>query len=108
MPDWGIMARNFPESFKKFSCIKCGKCCTLSVAPSEQDIKKIERLGHKRLHFLRKGHLRKNNGICCFAEKRDGQFHCNIHEMKPKTCRDYPFTVLNRDKLFSCPALHEK
>jgi Fe-S-cluster containining protein len=77
----------------------------LAVEPTEQDIKKIELLGHRRMNFLRKGKLRKSRGLCMFFEKKNGQGHCKIHEMKPKVCRDYPYTVMGRDRLFSCPGL---
>ena len=97
----------FPVSFRKFECLQCGKCCTLTVEPTPEDIRKIELLGYKRMHFLRNGALRKRNGICMFLKKgQDGHAYCNIHEMKPRVCRDYPFTVLSRDRLFSCPGLH--
>ncbi|RLI98526.1 MAG: hypothetical protein DRO99_00515 [Candidatus Aenigmatarchaeota archaeon] len=99
------MASRFPDSFKKFSCINCGKCCTLTVKPTNEDIRKIEMLGYDRKRFLRNGNLAKVNGACCFLEKRDGGYFCSIHEMKPKVCRQYPFTNLKNDNLFSCPAL---
>jgi len=94
-----------PASFKRFKCLQCGKCCTLTVEPDEEDIKKIEMLGHRRMNFLRDGNLRKLNGACIFLEKRNGVYFCKIHEMKPRVCRKYPFTVLSRDKMFSCPGL---
>jgi len=98
----------YPVSHKRFKCTQCGKCCTLSVEPSEKDIERIELLGHKRINFLRQGKLRKVNGACYFLEKRDGLAFCKIHEMKPRVCGQYPYTVMRRDKLFSCPGLHLK
>lgn len=95
----------FPVSFKRFRCLQCGKCCTMTVKPSEHDIRKIEALGYKRMHFLRDGSLKKIKGVCCFLERKDNRFYCTIHEMKPALCRKYPFTVLGRDRLFSCPGL---
>ena len=104
----GLSKSGFPVSFKRFQCEQCGKCCTLSVQPSEEDIKRIEMLDHRRMNFLRKGMLRKVRGICMFLEKKDGRAYCRIHEMKPKICRDYPFTIMRRDILFSCPGLHSR
>jgi len=98
----------FPVSFRHFNCTQCGKCCTLSVEPTEDDIKRIEMLGHRRLNFMRNGMLRKVKGRCMFLEKRDGRAFCRIHEMKPKVCRDYPYTAMRRNWLFSCPGLDTK
>jgi len=95
----------FPASFKRFQCLQCGKCCTLTVEPTEQDIDKIERMGYKRDRFLKDGKLRKLNGACCFLKREGSKYFCSIHEIKPRVCRKYPFTVMSRDKLFSCPGL---
>lgn len=96
----------YVESFKRFQCSQCGKCCTLTVMPSQEDIKKIEMLGHKRMNFMRSGSFRKKKGLCFFAKKEsDNKIHCSIHEMKPRICREYPFTVMKNDNLFSCPSL---
>ncbi len=101
------MRGEHPPSFKRFQCMQCGKCCTLTVEPDEEDIRKIEMLGYMRMHFMRNGALKKKNGACMFLEKKDGRYQCGIHDMKPKVCRQYPYTMLSRDKLFSCPGLKE-
>jgi len=95
----------FPPSFKRFQCLQCGKCCTLSVEPAEGEIRRIEMLGYKRERFLKNGMLAKVGGACCFLERRGDSYCCGIHEIKPAVCRRYPFTVLKRDNLFSCPGL---
>ena len=55
---------------------RCGLCCSLVVRISDEDIKKIERLGHKRDFFVEKiangnNALKRINAYCRFMVIND-------------------------------------
>lgn len=85
----------------RFNCVTCGLCCSLTVKPSEKDIKRIEKSGHKREEFLEKGTLKKIQGYCLFLKKEDmtaksklnmqSNFVCSIYNSRPDICRKWPF-----------------
>ena len=59
-----------------FSCLKCGKCCTLKVEPPEEDIKRIESLGLSRRDFMDGKEIKRVNGACIFLKKGKDGFTC--------------------------------
>ncbi len=93
-----------------FSCLRCGKCCTLRVKPGKEDIESIVRAGYRKEDFLVKGWIKMVNGACCFLRKRNGFAECAIYEHRPRVCRNWPFSAFFRGKfiyarLFNCPGL---
>lgn len=97
---------------KTFKCTKCGECCKPITKVSEEDIKRIEQLGHRREDFLDidpfrresevKDVLKRKNGYCTFLrDNKDKTFDCTIYENRPQVCRDYPFFE-GVEKLKSC------
>jgi len=91
-----IFRREF-ESIKAytedFQCAKCGHCCQFSILLNKQDIQNIISSGHKEDKFLEKKNglnmLKKNKtGFCVFFNSDNS---CSIYEVRPKTCRKYPY-----------------
>jgi Fe-S-cluster containining protein len=94
----------------EFGCFKCGKCCTLRVEPTEEDTKRMESLGYKRIDFMDGKCLKKVKGKCTFLKRQGKYYVCSVHEHKPRVCREWPFTGIFRgrfvySKTFSCPAI---
>ena len=70
----------------------CGKCCYQTEMPlTEEDIKRIEKLGYRRQDFAVKVdgiyRLRNVNGKCYFLDESN---RCRIYEHRPIGCRIYP------------------
>ncbi len=94
----------------EFGCFKCGKCCTLEVEPTEEDIKRVESLGHKRTNFMDGKCLKRVKGKCVFLKRQGKYYICSVHEHKPRVCREWPFIGVFRgrflfSKTFSCPGI---
>ncbi|OGM03182.1 hypothetical protein A3K72_01320 [Candidatus Woesearchaeota archaeon RBG_13_36_6] len=73
---------------------RCGLCCSLVVKIFEEDIKRIENLGHKRDFFVEniennKKALKRINGYCRFLVIKEGIATCTIYDHRPKVCREY-------------------
>lgn len=95
--DWG-----------KFTCAKCGKCCTspLQLMVSDEDIARIESLGHKDFHhkwritYISKWSGKREKKIINVVDQSSGYciFHnpetklCEIYEHRPDVCRLFPYT----------------
>ncbi|MEM3726522.1 MAG: YkgJ family cysteine cluster protein [Candidatus Bathyarchaeia archaeon] len=75
-------------------CSHCGICCRKTeMLLSEEDIKRLENLGHSREKFVRydkKGFakLRNHRGYCVFYDQQKGR--CNVYKCRPLGCRIYP------------------
>jgi len=79
-----------------FNCTKCGECCIYTtVKLSEEDMQRIEKLGHKEFHewdhIIRAPVLKKNKDGCVFLRKKGDKFLCSIYGNRPEVCRKYPF-----------------
>lgn len=92
---------------KTFKCQQCGECCKIVVTLTEKEIKAIKQRGYK--DFLikdpikgkKKNCLKRINRNCVFLTKKGNKYYCKIYDIRPKTCRLYPF--LNKNiKISSC------
>jgi len=85
----------------RFSCTRCGKCCTGApgyVWVNEEEIaaiadfrgEPVEEVRGLYTRMARHGRtLRDNNdGDCVFYDKTEG---CLIYEVRPRQCRTWPF-----------------
>lgn len=86
------------EVIKEVNCLDCANCCT-SIPPlvSETDVKRISKfLGIKTTHFNEKYLTLDEDGDrvmktvpCVFLGEGN---KCEIYEVRPKACREYPHT----------------
>ncbi len=98
-----------------FSCTLCGDCCRNRVIPLyEEDIERLKSAGYEdfyestdSIEFELTGapykmKLRKD-GSCIFLEDN----MCSVYEIRPDTCRRYPF-IVGEDFILvslSCPGI---
>ncbi|MDW8035330.1 MAG: YkgJ family cysteine cluster protein [Candidatus Korarchaeum sp.] len=90
------------ERMPSFSCKLCGSCCRdRAVMLYEEDLRRIEEVGFSDFHertseleyYLTGASYRmklKEDGSCVFLS---GDGKCSIYELRPDTCRRYPFIV---------------
>jgi len=109
------------EVFKKIDCLDCANCCT-SIPPMlvPSDVKRIAKhLNVKEKDFIRDylindedGDLVMNQSPCFFLA---ADSTCDIYEVRPKACRQYPHTDagefkknahLHAENVFTCPAVY--
>lgn len=96
-----IMNEKFYRDGLRFSCIGCGKCCTIEdglVYLSDSDIQRLSKyLKLPREKFLKKYTHRENkhrvlndfpNGECIFYRHDKG---CAVYPARPRQCRTFPF-----------------
>jgi uncharacterized protein len=86
---------------KNFICARCGECCKkYTVKLSENDIRKIEKLGYKKQFFAEKDSfdiqygkyaLKKKNEKCIFLVEKNKEAFCKIYDIRPRICSQYPF-----------------
>ncbi len=110
------------EVFEKTNCLKCANCCKTTPAIVERsDAKRIARfLGIPPKSFIRKYLLEDIDGgmviqrVPCTFLNSDNS--CQIYEVRPKACREYPHTdqkgfhrrsKLNAQNTIVCPAAFE-
>lgn len=121
--EWDDKARSTHEDvFAQTDCLACANCCRTTPALVERsDIKRIAKyLGITPKGFIRKYLLEDFNGemviqrVPCTFLNDDNT--CNIYEVRPKACRDYPHTnqngfnrraKLNAKNTIVCPAAFE-
>ncbi len=103
------------ERMPGFLCTLCGDCCRNRVIPLyEKDIKRLESAGYKgfyepttELEFELTGApykmKLKRDGSCIFLKDN----LCSVYELRPDTCRRYPFIVGDDFILvsISCPGI---
>lgn len=100
-----------------FRCRQCGACCRVPgrvrLLPYEE-MKLALCLGMNVLDFTarfttleadRRGLvlLDKPDGACILL---DDAGRCTVHAVKPRQCRDFPFTWQNADSATICPGLN--
>ena len=75
-----------------FECKQCGYCCTLRLRPNYFDLHRLIRSGFSRKKFLdEEGYVKLVEGDCYFLERKDGKASCKVYDIRPETCRRYPF-----------------
>lgn len=82
-------------------CSRCGLCCEeTEMLLSNADIRRLERMGHKRQKFvLYDSHgfarLRNRHGFCVFYSI--SEHRCKIYENRPEGCRIYPIAYSEQE-----------
>jgi Fe-S-cluster containining protein len=100
-------------------CRKCAECCKHYplISLSKNEINSLELF--TGLHFgipvnskgiAYEGYLLqfKENGDCLFLNEINGSYSCDVYEVRPQTCKQYPSNprqqeacTLNRRNIFS-------
>ena len=98
-----------------FACTLCGDCCRNRMIPLyKEDVERLESAGYMdfyepttKMEFELTGALYKmklkEDGSCIFLE---GNL-CSVYELRPDTCRRYPF-IIGEDFILvslSCPGI---
>jgi Fe-S-cluster containining protein len=87
------------QVFAKTDCLTCGNCCrTTSPIFRDVDIERIAKhvgmrvaeFTDKYLHMDEMRDWVLNSSPCSFLNLEDNS--CNIYEVRPKACREYPHT----------------
>jgi Fe-S-cluster containining protein len=86
-------------SKKTFKCKRCGECCKKYTIKLYK--KDVERIGKKyptecftqrfEIGPFNDTILRKINGKCMFLTGKKGHYKCEIYNIRPKICKEYPF-----------------
>jgi uncharacterized protein len=85
------------ELFQQIDCLACSNCCkVISPALNKKEINEISgRLSMNADEFSKKylqkdeeGDMLIRSKPCPFLTEKG----CSIHDIKPKTCREYPYT----------------
>ena len=85
-----IFIRGYVLARRKFTCLRCGRCCRLTVNLTEEEIKKIKKAGYKDF-FTKKNELRKVNGYCVFLTLDKGITSCKLeNSAKPAISKNFP------------------
>lgn len=95
------------ESVWKY-CQSCGDCCKDHyVVLSSEDLLRLSKFTGLdkndfsyvsfRSIFKRALDYDKKSGNCIFLCEKDGIYSCGIYEVRPSVCRDYPYTVGERE-----------
>lgn len=108
------------EVFKKIDCLDCGNCCkTTPSMVNQRDLDRISKfLGMSKGDFSDKyvtfdadDDMVYKNTPCSFLNEDNS---CQIYEVRPKACREYPHTDthtinlnLMRQNVAICPAVYE-
>jgi len=115
-----LFAEKHDQVFEEIDCLSCAKCCT-SLGPklNKQDIERVAK--HLRLKtsvFFEKHLLVDEEGDTVFKKmpcvflNQDNT--CQIYEVRPKACREYPHTnhknmhkhlMLALKNMDTCPAI---
>lgn len=81
----------YPEN-----CNRCGLCCTQGVRITDDEIKKIKKLGISEKEFVDDSSgeklLKRVNGVCMFLDLEADEPTCKIYESRPEICQDFPYS----------------
>lgn len=81
--------RSFLFVKRKFKCQRCGRCCSLKVCLSKEDIERLEKAGEKG--FIEgTNYLKMINGYCKFLTLKNGKASCSVYRSRPDICKNYP------------------
>ena len=92
------------SDFKKFKCLQCGNCCKWSgyVRVSEKEINAIADFfkmdqqlfitEYTRLTADRSGLslIENNDKSCIFLKEKNNKYYCQINQVKPQQCINFP------------------
>ena len=93
-----IMEKLHEDEFKKTDCLQCANCCkTTSPIFTKKDIERISKAFRIKtrqfidtyLHMDEDQDYVLNTSPCTFLAADNS---CNIYEVRPKACREYPHT----------------
>lgn len=73
---------------KDFKCKRCGKCCQLKVALTDEEAKALKKKGYA--NHVEKGYIKRINGWCPFLGIENGRASCKIYSDRPEICRNWP------------------
>jgi Fe-S-cluster containining protein len=91
-----VFFRQFVLRRRKFKCLRCGRCCSLKVKLSKEDIKRLEKAGKK--DFIEGKHwLKRINKYCQFLEIKNGKSRCLVYNSRPEICRNWPLKRFTTD-----------
>lgn len=89
----------------RFSCTRCGKCCTGEpgyVWVNDQELEAIAQIRHQTVQEVERLYTRKvgrertlreqANGDCVFYDRQRG---CTVYAVRPRQCRTWPFWESN-------------
>jgi len=79
---------------KEFRCKRDGCCCRLLVQVSKADIRRLEKVGHKKEDFIQKkkgkNYIKQINGYCPWLKISKGVAECTVYNYRPDICRVFP------------------
>ena len=93
-----IMEKLHEDEFKKTDCLQCANCCkTTSPIFTNKDIERISKAFRIKtrqfidtyLHMDEDQDYVLNTSPCTFLAADNS---CNIYEVRPRACREYPHT----------------
>jgi Fe-S-cluster containining protein len=89
----------------RFTCTRCGKCCTGEpgfVWVNEEELAALAELRGETVDEVRERYTReatrgvtlreKSNGDCVFYDRKEG---CTVYAVRPRQCRTWPFWESN-------------
>ncbi|MEM6262015.1 MAG: YkgJ family cysteine cluster protein [Bacteroidota bacterium] len=90
------------EAFEEIDCLSCGNCCkTISPVFTDQDISRISRHVKMRPADFTEEYLYEDDEADMVLKQTPCPFlgadnYCNIYEVRPRACRQYPHTDRQR------------
>lgn len=100
-----VVAEKHEETFQEIDCLTCGNCCkTTGPLFTDKDKERIAKHLKMKIADFEDKFLRIDEDDdwvlkttpCYFFDHNDNK--CNIYDVRPKACREYPHT--DRKKIF--------